>query len=196
MTLSTAFNMARNAPTFERHNKLREVSFLVPHEVARLNRKAPDFHLEDLGPVSDGEILWDLRKGGTPLDARTETRVFLYFPNGSSKAAAVFLAVNSELIYTKKAMRKSTDADHRGLTNTTNAICLIKAFRDTHQKWKRSHPSPADRMKEVGQLPLICVFQESVFGCAYYPRFGHNGPTVMAMIPLDVTDLSSKTWKV
>lgn len=176
---------------------LREATFLVPQEVARLNTKAPDFLLADVGPVADGEIPWDLKSGGPPLDAGAETRAFLYFPDASAEeAAAVFLVVNTELRYTKKVMRQFPDGDHRRPTNSSNAVCLIKAFHDTHGAWKRSRPSPVDHMKEVGQLPLICVFQESVFGCAYYPRFGHTGQPVMAVIPLDITDLSSENWKV
>lgn len=112
-TMSVAFNTARAAPARQRHNKLREATFHVPHELARLNKEAPRFRLEDLGPLaSGGKIPWVTRlrpvsEDGPPLDAKTETRAFLYFPDGSPKATAVFLAVNSELMYPRKALTQS-----------------------------------------------------------------------------------------
>lgn len=193
VTVSTAFNMARGAPTTQRHGKLREATFHVPYELARLNKKAPRFRLEALGPMAQGKIPWTIAtqgvgKDGPPLDAKTETLAFLYFPNGSPKATAVFLAVNSELMYPRKAL---IQGDEIGFSK--KPMALMKAFCIVYQDWETNRPSVTDRIAETSRLPVICNFQENVFGCIFYPvrKMVLNGR--MGWTPLNVTDLDLQT---
>lgn len=190
MTMSMAFNMARNAPSNQRNNKLRDATFHVPHELARLNREAPNFRLEDLGPIAAGKIPWDLplqkSTDGPPLNAKTETRAFLYFPSGSPKATAVFLAVNSELKYLKQF-----DFERSGYS--TKPVALLRAFRVVYADWQRDRPGLVDRIVEVDRLRVICNFQERVFGFVYYPIIGVAGIPVSALTPLIITDFGLKT---
>ncbi|KAL2285305.1 hypothetical protein FJTKL_08252 [Diaporthe vaccinii] len=58
-TLAVGFNKARNSAPHQRNDALREATFQVPHELARLNKDAPDFKLEDLVPTIDGKKIWD-----------------------------------------------------------------------------------------------------------------------------------------
>lgn len=191
MTMSMAFNMARNAPMHRRNKNLRDATFQVPHELAKLNSKAPNFHLEDLGPMAAGKIPWDVGRShsstdGPPLDAKTETRAFLYFPNGSPKATAIFLAVNSELKYPKQVQSQRPGYSRKPLA-------LLQAFRVVYADWERNRPSLIDRIVVVDRLPVICNFQEHVFGSLYYPIIGIPGSSMMALTPLDITDFSLKT---
>lgn len=198
MTMSMAFNMARNAPTNQRTNKLRDATFHVPHELARLNREAPDFRLEDLGPMAPGKIPWNVGFGffhkstteRPPLNAKTETRAFLYFPKGSPKATAVFLAINSELRYPEQAGVQYERSD------TGKALALLQAFRVVYKDWQRNRPSLVDRIVEVDRLPVICNFREHVFGSLYYPIIGIAGTSSMALTPLVITDFGLKTSKI
>lgn len=191
MTMSMAFNVARNAPINQRNNKLRDATFHVPRELARLNREAPNFRLEDLGPMAPGKIPWEFaffhkKTEGPPLDAKTETRAFLYFPNGSPKATAVFLAVNTELRYPKQF--------HFELSGySRKPIALLKAFCVVYADWQRNCPSLVERIAEVDRLPVICNFQERVFGSLYYPIIGISGTASMGTTPLDITDFGLKT---
>lgn len=190
MTMSTAFNMARNAPPSQRNSKLRDATFHVPHELARLNGKAPDFRLEDLGPMAPGKIPWDgvFRKSteGLPLNANTETRAFLYFPKGSPKATAVFLAINSELKYPKQFNFELSGYSEKPLA-------LLRAFRVVYTDWQRNRPSLVERIVEVDRLPVICNFQERVFGCMYYPIIRWIGIPFMSVTPMVITDFGLKT---
>lgn len=196
MSTAIAFKTARNAPINQRNNKLRDATFQVPRQLARLNKEAPYFHLEDLGPLAEGKITWDFvfhkSTGGPPLNAKTETRAFLYFPNGSPKATAVFLAVNSEIKYPKKILMQS-EWPNLGDAMSLKPISLLRAFTIAYKEWDRSRPSLIDRIAGVQRLPVICNFQEHAFGSVYYPSLGLPGIPNMAMMPLDITDLGLKT---
>lgn len=195
MTMSVAFNMARNAPMNRQNQYLRDATFQVPRELARLNSEAPDFRLEDLGPMAPGKLplAWDVgffHKSTTErplLDAKTETRAFLYFPNGSPKATAVFLAVNSELRYPVQAGVQYQSSD------SGKAIALLQAFRIVYQDWQRNRPSLVGRIVEVNRLPVICNFREHVLGSLYYPIIGIAGIPMMALTPLVISDFGLKT---
>lgn len=183
----------------QRHDKLREATFLVPRELARLNEKAPQFRLEELGPIAEGKIPWTfgfqrpgVSKDGPPLDAKTETRAFLYFPNGSPKATAVFLALNSERMYPEKAKMQSPPVrDDIGLSK--KPMALLTAFRIVYQDWEENRPSVIDRIVETSRLPVICNFQENVFGCIFYPVPKKVLNVRKGWTPLNVTGLDLKT---
>lgn len=199
-TMSMAFNMARSAPTNQRHDKIREATFHVPYELARLNKEAPRFRLEDLGPLAQGRLPWmsgpfgSLNKDGPPLNAKTETRAFLYFPNGSPKATAVFLAVNSELMYPFKAEMQCPTAEN--VLYTRKPAALLVAFAVVYDDWEQNRPSVTDRIVETSRLPVICNFQENVFGCIFYPVPKRAPNTRMGWTPLNVTDFDLKTSRI
>lgn len=196
-TMSMAFNMARSAPVNQRHKKIREATFHVPHELARLNKEASRFRLEDLGPLAQGKLPWVTRarsvsKDGPPLNAKTETRVFLYFPNNSPKATAIFLAVNSELMYPRKALMQSPPVED-AVAFSRKPISLLAALAVVYDDWEQNRPSVTDRIVLTSRLPVICNFQENVFGCIFYPVPKRAPNTRMGLTPLDVTDFDLKT---
>lgn len=53
------FDIARNSAPHQRNDALREATFQVPHELASLSQDAPDFRLEDLGPMVRGKKWWE-----------------------------------------------------------------------------------------------------------------------------------------
>lgn len=195
--MGMAFNMARAAPMEQRHDMLREATFHVPHELAKLNKKAPKFRLEELGPMAEGRLPWTtpsqrVSKNGPPLNAKTETRAFLYFPNGSPKATAVFLAVNSELMYPRKARMQSPPGRDE-IATSRKPMALLFAFCVVYQDWEENRPSVTDRIARTSRLPVICNFQENVFGCIFYPVPKKVVNTRMGWTPLNVTDLDLNT---
>lgn len=199
-TMSMAFNMARSAPENQRHAKLREATFHVPHQLARLNKEAPRFRLEDLGPMAQGKLPWTTSirspsRDGPPLDAKTETRAFLYFPDGSPRATAVFLAVNSDLMYPIKAEMQSPPVESAVAWSRKPNI-LMAAFGIVYADWEKNRPGVTDRIVETSRLPVICNFRENVFGCIFYPVRKVSLSTRMGLTPLDVTDFDLQTSRL
>lgn len=195
MTMSLAFNMARKAPVKQRNKRIREATFHVPHELARLNKRAPDFRIEDLGPLAPGWIPWEtlMGKDGPPLNAKTDTRAFLYFPERSSKATAIFLAINSELRFPTRPLAESPPAYDKSTRYSTKPVALGRAFRVMYNEWKVQRPTVTGHFEHMGRLPVICNFQEYAYGYIYYPKSGMYPNTRMSITPLNVTDIGRKT---
>ncbi|KAG8157986.1 hypothetical protein KVR01_012258 [Diaporthe batatas] len=196
-TTGMAFNMARSAPEHQRHAKFREATFHVPHQLARLNKEAPRFRLEDLGPMSLGKVPWatpsqPISINGPPLDAKTDTRAFLYFPDGSPKATAVFLAINSDLMYPTKAWMQSPPIDP-AVAWSRKPMLVMAAFGIVYADWEKNRPSVTGRIVETSRLPVICNFRENVFACIFYPVRKVTLNERMGLTPLDVTDFDLKT---
>lgn len=127
--LSEEFNRARNSTLHQRNDALREATFHVPHVLARLNKDAPDFRLEDLGPMVHAKKFWDrlgeIHPSLAPyFDCAEETRVFLYFPNGATKATAVFVAVNAEPL--RKPQPPSGVGEHA--RRAVEAACAVNVW--------------------------------------------------------------------
>lgn len=192
--LAMAFNTARNSAPQRRNDALREATFEVPHELARLNRDAPGFRLEDLGPMVQGKKIWDRLGELTPIfapfvDCAEETRVFLYFPSGATKATAVFVAVNSEL---KHALHKKQPPLGVG-TATRGSIevaLLVSVWRTQHRIWAQRNPAVIGRIEDVERLPVIFNFRDEAFGAMYYTRLEMILDPSMCLIPLVTTRLN------
>lgn len=189
-TLAEGFNLARNRMLHQRNDALREATFHVPHELARLNKDAPDFRLEDLGPMVHAKKVWDrlgeIHPSLAPyFDCAEETRVFLYFPNDATKATAVFVAVNAEPL--RKLQRSSGVGEHA--RRAVEAAWAVNVWKIQHEIWAQSHPAVIGRIEEMQRLPVIFNFRDEAFGLMYYTRLGLILDGSMWVTPLTVTDL-------
>jgi len=78
--------MARNLPVNQHNKKIREATFHAPHELPRLNKEAPGFRLEDLGPLAPGWLPWETAFGtrvgtdGPPINAKDQNKRLVVFP--------------------------------------------------------------------------------------------------------------------
>lgn len=198
-TLAVGFNMARNSALHQRNDALREATFQVPHELARLNKDAPDFKLEELGPMVDGKNMWDRVGERFPslapfVDCAEEARVFLYFPNGATKATAIFVAVNAELKYPlRKPQQSATDGVFmNGVRAATEVSLLANFWGFQHNLWAQSHPAVIGRVEEVERLPVVFNFRDKAFGAMYYTRLGIIPDTSMCVQPLNIWHLDRR----
>lgn len=192
--LSEEFNLARNSTLHQRNDALREATFHVPHELARLNKDAPDFRLEDLGPMVHAKKFWDrlgeIHPSLAPyFDCAEETRVFLYFPNGATKATAVFVAVNAEPL--RKPQPPSGVGEHS--RRAVKAACAVNVWEAQHKIWAKINPAVIGRIEEMERLPVIFNFRDEAFGVTYYTRLGLILDGSMWMKPLTVTDVDRGT---
>lgn len=160
--------MASKTPIRRRDQAFREVSFHVPHEIARLNPDAPRFRVEDMGPMPPLKKLWkEVGELGIhinpPFDVEREARVFLYFPNDAPRATAAFLAINTEFrpVEYRNAQGNvsyRTHEDHLRLFATASYMWDCQNIN-----WRRHRPHILDRI-EPGQLPVIMSFREWACG--------------------------------
>lgn len=188
--LAEEFKLAYNSTPDQRNDALREATFHVPHELARLNKDAPDFKLEDLGPMVQAKEFWDrlgeIHPSLAPyFDCAEETRVFLYFPNGATKATAVFVAVNAEPL--RKPQPPSGVGEHA--RRAVEAAWSVNIWKIQHEIWARSNPAVIGRIEEMERLPVIFNFRDEAFGVMYYTRLGLILDGSMWVTPLTVTDL-------
>lgn len=202
--LAVNFDIARNSAPHQRNDALREATFRVPHELASLNKDAPDFRLEDLGPMVHGKMWGDRFGERFPslapffVDCAEETRVFLYFPNGATKATAVFVAVNAELgypLHNPQCSAGSVDA----VTPTSvyrpsvEVALLTCAWEFQHEVWALIHPARVvDQIDEMERLPVIFNFREKAFGALYYKRLGMILDRSMCVTPLVIKKLDKE----
>lgn len=192
-TLAEGFNTARNSTLHQRNDALREATFHVPYELARLNKDAPYFRLEDLGPMVYAKKLWDRIGEITPSFAASfncaeEMRVFLYFPNGATKATAVFVAVNAELKHVLHKLQPSVGAGEHA-RRAVEAAFPVNAWRIQHRFWAKRNPAVIGRIEEMERLPVIFNFRDEAFGVMYYTRLGIIPDASAWVTPLTVTDL-------
>ncbi|KAG6368379.1 hypothetical protein INS49_002585 [Diaporthe citri] len=192
-TLAVGFNMARSSALHQRNDALREATFQVPHELARLNEDAPDFRLEDLGPMEHAKKLWDRVGERFPslapfVDCAEEARVFLYFPNGAAKATAVFVAVNAELKYPlHKPQQSAADGVLMNGVHAANEVSLFAGFWVfQHNLWAQSHPAVIGGVEGMERLPVIFNFRDKAFGALYYTRLGLTFDTITILSRLNV----------
>lgn len=193
-TVVAAFNLARDSAPHQRNEALREATFYVPYELARLNADAPDFRLEDLGPMVHGKE-WCDKVGeviAPSVDYRLETRVFLYFPNGATQATAVFVSVNIELKYPMKGLERPEVGD--AIRHTVRAaveanLCQVGVWRAQNGVWLRGNPAIMGRIGDTEPLPVIFNFREKAFGAMYYPLAGVVWFVTMGVMPLITTHL-------
>lgn len=175
--VAAAFNQARESAPDERNDALREATFHVPRELARLNKDAPDFRLEDLGPMVHANLWWDRVGVRFPslapwIDCGQETRVFLYFPNGATKATAVFVAINAGMKYPLQNLGEPGEGGviRRTLGAAVEVSLPVCAWQFQQYVWARVNPAVVGRIEELERLPVIFNFREKAFGAMYYKR--------------------------
>ncbi|KAJ0109469.1 hypothetical protein J7T55_000394 [Diaporthe amygdali] len=161
--VTAGFEMARRTPMRRRDQALREASFQVPHEIARLNPDAQQFRLEDMGllpafPEGSGHE--------PPFDMERDARAFLYFPNGAAKATAAFVAINAEFKSPVK-LRKDGPVTHKAsesnmkLLNSGMLGWVVQAYH-----WSYYNPDVYGRI-QTGQLPVIINYRQMACGSLY-----------------------------
>lgn len=160
--------MARRTPIRRRDQALREASFQVPHEIARLNPDAQQFRLEDMGPMP---AFPEGSGHEPPFDMERDTRAFLYFPNGAAKATAAFVAINAEFKPQAK-LRKDGPVIHKGsewhmqLLNSGMRAWIVQAYN-----WVYYNPDVYGRI-QTGQLPVIVNYRQMACGSLYDTEAG------------------------
>lgn len=168
--ISAGFEMASKAPIRRRDQAYREASFQVPYEIARLNPDAPQFKVQQMAPLSSIREVWqNMAEGGIhvkpPFSVERDARVFLYFPNGSAKATAAFLAINAE--YTPLAQQLSPTTTMSVATDDQWLLQMIAANIWVCQTvvWGRRNPDVLHRMPT--RLPVIITFRGSATGALW-----------------------------
>lgn len=103
-----------------------------------------------------------------PLD----TSVFLYFPNGATKATAAFLAVNDDLSSAESAGSepgKLIDPDKNNFLLNQSIMFWMAQYRH----WEAHQPDLIERLDSESELfPVIFVFRDKVSGCQWHTREG------------------------
>lgn len=154
--------MAHRAPLRHRDQALREFSFQVPHEIARLNPDAQQFRLEDMGPM------YDLKTEHRVFDATKNARAFLYFPDGAVKATAAFVAINAEFkppneTWLDPAIGRKGKEENIGLL-----VAGMLAWLTQYSIWAGGlRPDIIGRI-ETGELPVIISFRQMACGSIYH----------------------------
>lgn len=177
--VTAAFNLARESAPHERNDALREATFQVSRELARLYKTTPDFRLEDLGPMVHAN-LWLDRVGvrfpsPSPfIDCGQETRVLLYFPKGATKATAIFVAVNAERKHFLHHLQEAGEGGvaRRRARATGEVNVLVGAWEFQQKVCALIKPAVFGRIEERKHLPVIFNFREKAFGALYYTTFG------------------------
>lgn len=173
VAISAGFKMAHNSPPERRHAALREATFQVPYEMARYNKDAKDFRLENMGPPPPlpAEMLelppsmLGVEEG---FDVEEDVRVSLYYPKGATKAAAAFVAINSELSVPDVTrpvaiQRTEDDAKRSRLLELAMAFFLNK-----YRTWARTEPEILERMETgSGRIQVIFVFRDKAGGAEF-----------------------------
>jgi hypothetical protein len=80
-----------------------------------------------------------------------------------------------------------------GGVSSNKSIAFLRAFRIKYEDWKDERPTVIGRVKRMERLPVICNFQDKVYGCVYYTRSGVASNARMAPTPPVVTDFDLKT---
>lgn len=168
--INTAFVMARKTPIKHRIQALREASFHVPLELARITtRAAPHYRLEDMGAMISLPRGWQAETPTKPTvpDLAREARVFLYFPDKSARANAAIVAINAEFLAPqpedRKPVRAQASEHQKFLLQVATAGMKLR-----WKTWRDSHPQVLGRI-EPGQLPVVFCFRDMASGCLYDP---------------------------
>lgn len=174
--VSVAFKMARSFPADRRIEALRQATFAVPNEIARLNKAAPEYSIKDIGPAREldlerADFVGNITGSKLSFDIKEDTRIFLYYPSPqTAKATAVFVAINAE----PKVRELSESEGPEGLEATPAAWqVLIKhtvALWQNHWAlWTAEDPDMLKNYFEPGSgnVPVIFSFQDKTCG-AYF----------------------------
>lgn len=175
--------MARRAPLRHRDQALREFSFQVPHEIARLNPDAQQFRLENMGPM------YDLETEHRVFDATKNARAFLYFPNGAVKATAAFVAINAEFKPPDESWLDPA-IGHKGKEeNVGMLVAGMLAWLTQYPIWAGMRPDIIGRI-ETGELPVIISFRQMACGAIYHTKSENYKEPESTRLMMDLTKIA------
>lgn len=165
---------------------MREASFQVPHEIAKLNLEAQQFRLEDTGPM------YPLPNGSQAeraIDIKKNARIFLYFPNGALKAAAAFVAINAEFKPPNETWR-DPDIARKGKTENIGMLSAgMTVWYTQYLMWAELRPDMIGRIQS-GELPVIISFRHIACGSVYhFESEDYNNPASAALM-MDLTKIA------
>lgn len=160
--LAVGFNMARSRPASELPKTLREATFHAPYELARLDKDAQDFRLEDMGPpppLLDRSLDLYLdtyskytREPGQGYTIKDDARIFLRFPSGGAKATAAFVALNIPF-------------SGNPLLDRNHPLIALRCWLRQYTEWEEKKPEVIKRLETgSGEFPVIFVLQHNASG--------------------------------
>lgn len=194
--VSVAFKMAksRSSPG-PRTDALRQATFAVPHEIARLNKiPGSKFHLKEMGPCRDldaDRLNFIVSTTGfkPTFDVKEDTQVSLYYPSkDATKATAVFVAINAE------GQIPQHGPAAPGATNLKTLIQYATALWNNHYElWTAEDPDLKNSF-EPGPLHIIFSFQDKTCGGLYNQetsQFETGSPLEVVIGLVDLLDASA-----
>lgn len=181
--IQAGLTLAKSRPAKFRVKALREFVFQLPHEIARLNKDAPKFKLEDMGPCPDWADMPAKQVAALPFNLQKDTKVFLYYPDGAEKATAAFLVINTELNVPDGTTSFKKTQDIKVLI-----FIAIRSWMDTYEKWMEISPEIIKNKIEPGNLPIIFCFQNKISGSLYDQKAETFHDAGTAMVVLDLMD--------
>lgn len=189
------FALAHSRPEGSRHEAFREATFQLPYEIARLNKDAQHFKIEDCGPVPPRAeaiekglrlILGNITSVATPgFDLEKDTRVFLYYPGEATKATAAFVALNTGLNLAGASPIPETDEEVDVVKNRKNSELLIHGLNAWLSWWKEQELSQSDAVERIesGDFPVIFLYRGNVSSCLFNTgQGGFGNPASMGAI--------------
>ncbi|KAG6357640.1 hypothetical protein INS49_013517 [Diaporthe citri] len=181
-----SFEKAHRAPIRLRDQALREASFRVPREIAKLNPEAQQFRLEDMGPM------YPLPKGteaGRRIDTKKNACAFLYFPNGAVKATAAFVAINAEFKPPNERWLDPAIARKGKEENIGILVAGMVAWYIQYEIWSGLRPDITGRIQS-GELPVIISFRHIACGALHHIESGdYTNPASVALM-MDLTKIA------
>lgn len=114
----------------------------------------------------DADVAGD-EPGGALFDPQKDARIFLYFPNGSEKATAAFLAINAEFpIGTPSEAMATAISTHSQPARLIDQA--MRAWTVQYAAWQDENPEVIKRLEPVsGKFPVIFCYRDMISGCHY-----------------------------
>lgn len=174
--IGAGFALARSRPTSLQNDALREATFEIPYDIARLNKDAPQFKITDMGhcPVfsDQTQMVLDIALEGfkPSFTHEKDTRVFLYYPNGSKKATAAFLVINTEFTVPSPQEPNEIKEPFPGTSLEIRHSLVqyaINMWINTYARWADDHPEIIRKNIEPGNLPVIFCFRNKISGSIF-----------------------------
>lgn len=194
--LALAFNKARNSAPQRRNGALREATFEVPHELARLNSDAPGFRLEDLGPMVRGRrFRTGLARSSTALRRLSTARrrpvdaCPLILPQWREESDRR-LRGRQLRAQVRFAQETAACRGRHGHTRVPQGGSLGECLEDPTPDLGAKKSAVIGRIQDVERLPVIFNFRHEAFGAMDCTRLGMILDPSMCLIPLATTHLN------
>lgn len=176
--LIDTYNAVRDMPPHQLNDALRWVG--TPYNLSARVFRPNNFRLEDIGPMSNTKGIWKRTGEKLPslapfIGCKAETRVLLYFPDGATKATAIFVAVNVAL---KLPTKKDVKAEMKSFKPINRALFEVSLLEtdwvSEHKIWARSHPALVGSIEELEQIPVIFNYRAKAYGSMRREIIGVN----------------------